>query len=1090
MPSLHPELLTLAVHVLPNRLDVVVPRVLTRATPSLGLFMTAALETMADENADPASVFCTAAAVAWSCLNATGELSTGNETVVVSLPQPELEGSYTVMLLGIDCRPSAASDALALGRSLSASSTRIAVVDTMLNTTACTEDSGPPWHQYQCGQLEIRVTGRGMDAHIGDAIVLLPISANGGWRRELDAYSAAAATPSHVLRSSQGNASLRVTMPLIQSAYVAALISGGAGGNGNPHHHGGGARSSTLLALSAIFTTGRMPFSRYMASKMSRAAGGDSPMPSGDATSLAVRLPSSSRAIRSLPLTQASSDEPAVLNVSLVYADVVPARADYITGFVNVDTYRRHMAYCHYIGHEMFAWAGDTRSLWQSAFEMRLSINGSCWASDVTCQQTVSALIVDAFAIANHEFALSLDVGLISQDEFNALIGQMLCLASGGGNYRGSTCPEWLHMSVKDQRLENASAVMSLPPEAAGPWMAVAWNYERGHKWSSQVGQLRLASWPPVFTVMPSAMACSLPIEPSADAPPSESPVGNGLRLNVLMLVTAVALVAVALCARRSRFSRRRMASAQQRPMPVLWTEMKALCWQADDGASLMVEEPHRLSEALPVMAGKAAARMLVSHRTSGSGPWSDESGTSAADGASSAERSLSGQPHDILGGWSSGRTSVTFEAIEACDVSMQKESKLGVGGFASVYLGTWQGTTVALKVLDRTTRRLEEEVQVEVRVLSRLRHPCICAFFGSLAIDGKQALVLEYLGGGTLWQLLHLPSRESAYSGSSGGGGDGGNDDGVGDGGSDGGNDDGGGNGGGSPAQARLPTALLCRLARETASGLCYLHSNNFMHRDVKATNILLSSELHAKVADFGLAKGLGSGFDSSLTSGVDSNENGMDTAAAALAAADTSTKRSASDSASHTSCCGTLRYMAPEVAFGSFGRARYDRACDVYSFGILLWEMMHEQQPFARLVVDTTIALCVVRGERPRMQLPPERRDFEALISRCWAHEPTERPTMADTLAQLMRHEGKQEQHAQQHGRGKPPFRARKSPAKGAHDGAFSCDFSAKVGGMGPASCDFSAKVGGMGPASCAFSAKVGGMGPAGSEHDSTEL
>ena len=137
---------------------------------------------------------------------------------------------------------------------------------------------------------------------------------------------------------------------------------------------------------------------------------------------------------------------------------------------------------------------------------------------------------------------------------------------------------------------------------------------------------------------------------------------------------------------------------------------------------------------------------------------------------------------------------------------------------------------------------------QEEALVLSQLRHPCICSLFGALVLGGDgagggfggegEALILEYLSGGSLWTLLHggafrhaaspyddralsvssLPESSSDTSTSTS-----------------------------DPhcqrpaRKPQLSTALACRIVRETASGLAFLHQNGYMHRDIKSTNILL---------------------------------------------------------------------------------------------------------------------------------------------------------------------------------------------------------------------------------------------------------
>jgi serine/threonine protein kinase len=75
--------------------------------------------------------------------------------------------------------------------------------------------------------------------------------------------------------------------------------------------------------------------------------------------------------------------------------------------------------------------------------------------------------------------------------------------------------------------------------------------------------------------------------------------------------------------------------------------------------------------------------------------------------------------------------------------------------------------------------------------------------------------MVLEYMSGGSLHDLLHNPT----------------------------------------PGRGDLPAQLLARILAEVASGVAYLHSNGVMHRDVKTANVLLDDACHAKVTDFGIS-------------------------------------------------------------------------------------------------------------------------------------------------------------------------------------------------------------------------------------------
>ena len=296
---------------------------------------------------------------------------------------------------------------------------------------------------------------------------------------------------------------------------------------------------------------------------------------------------------------------------------------------------------------------------------------------------------------------------------------------------------------------------------------------------------------------------------------------------------------------------------------------------------------------------------------------------------------------------------------LAAETLEVEWAAQLGVGGFGSVYMGRWHGSAVAVKVLPKRCDASVDMAKVfraEVGALADQRHPCICTFFGTTVLScGSYAIVLEYLNGGTLHTLLRGDQAAERTA----------------------------------PA---LSTPLACRLARETASGLSFLHASGYMHRDVKPRNILLDARddgCHAKVADFGVA---------TLRSTAQSSD-GAPASRHPTSEDDGSNDPTGGASSQYTTCCGTMRYMAPEMTEGT----RYDCACDVYSFGIVLWEIMHQQRPFAHLPHDVGVAIKVLNGERPTVNLPPERARFGELMTQCWAHIPAQRPFMEDMFRQL---------------------------------------------------------------------------------------
>jgi serine/threonine protein kinase len=147
------------------------------------------------------------------------------------------------------------------------------------------------------------------------------------------------------------------------------------------------------------------------------------------------------------------------------------------------------------------------------------------------------------------------------------------------------------------------------------------------------------------------------------------------------------------------------------------------------------------------------------------------------------------------------------------------------------------------------------------------------------------------------------------------------------------------------------ISASLAYRIAHETAQGIAYLHRNTVLHRDIKPGNVVLDQLQHAKVCDFGLSRA----FTVSIEPGI--MVEGFDMPG--------------------SSCCvGTLRYMAPEVVQETEQQVtiRYNEPCDVYSFGMLLWELAHREPPFAGSAGIEVALQIVPAGLRPQLQLPKD--------------------------------------------------------------------------------------------------------------------
>lgn len=154
-----------------------------------------------------------------------------------------------------------------------------------------------------------------------------------------------------------------------------------------------------------------------------------------------------------------------------------------------------------------------------------------------------------------------------------------------------------------------------------------------------------------------------------------------------------------------------------------------------------------------------------------------------------------------------------------------------------------------------------------------------------------------------------------------------------------------------------RLQLLDTLRYGRQIASALHYCHRCNILHLDVKPSNILMKDR-ECKLADFG----------SSAVRGT------------------------------KPKVCGTVQYMAPEALCGQ----RPDYACDIYSLGIVLWQMYSGQRPFDGLH-QHAIIFQVVREKR-RPPFPEDAPvDFQELVNRCWTTAEQERPTTSTVVKDL---------------------------------------------------------------------------------------
>ncbi|KAL3611696.1 hypothetical protein D5086_002716, partial [Populus alba] len=208
-----------------------------------------------------------------------------------------------------------------------------------------------------------------------------------------------------------------------------------------------------------------------------------------------------------------------------------------------------------------------------------------------------------------------------------------------------------------------------------------------------------------------------------------------------------------------------------------------------------------------------------------------------------------------------------TFRQIKAATNDFDPENKLGEGGFGSVYKGVLSdGTIIAVKQLSAKSKQGNREFVNEIGMISALQHPNLVRLYGC-CIEGKQLLlVYEYMENNSLAHVLYGKKED----------------------------------------QRKLDWHTRQRICVGIAKGLAFLHEEStlkIVHRDIKATNVLLDGDMNAKISDFGMAK-------------LDEEDNTHIT----------------------TRVAGTMGYMAPEYAL--YGYLTYK--ADVYSFGVVALEIV----------------------------------------------------------------------------------------------------------------------------------------------------
>ncbi|KAK1408516.1 hypothetical protein QVD17_40359 [Tagetes erecta] len=207
-----------------------------------------------------------------------------------------------------------------------------------------------------------------------------------------------------------------------------------------------------------------------------------------------------------------------------------------------------------------------------------------------------------------------------------------------------------------------------------------------------------------------------------------------------------------------------------------------------------------------------------------------------------------------------------SFSIVSQSTASFSLSNKLGEGGFGIVYKGVLEGKEIAVKRLSMTSKQGLDEFKNEVICISKLQHRNLVKLLGCSIEGDEKLLIYEYMPNKSLDMLLFDKTQSKV-----------------------------------------LDWTKRFHIIEGIARGLLYLHQDSrlrIIHRDLKASNILLDLDMNPKISDFGIARSFGGNETQANTERV----------------------------------VGTYGYMSPEYALDGL----FSTKSDVFSYGVLVLEIV----------------------------------------------------------------------------------------------------------------------------------------------------